>query len=343
MDLLPDSDQAAIADTFRQFLQAELPLQRLLSSEPYQTTDHRHWPEMARLGWFGIAQKEDLGGAGLSSVEEALLCIEAGKQLVSPTLIAMLLAGRLAASAGRDILASEMIAGEHKVALSVPLYANCPDSDSVPTEALVLGRTGGGAPCDYLLLASPETAALIKLDTGLETRMQSGMDEHLSLERMALDGHSPVVSIACSDIYRHGQLLSAAMAVGAASRAMELSVAYASEREQFGRAIGSFQSIKHYCADMALRCESALSLLTQACLEQSAHSAASEFDVPAAKFLATDAAIRNAESAIQIHGAMGFTREMPIHNLLKRGYTLSSLFGDNRELLATTGKQRTPF
>lgn len=345
MDLLPDSEQSAIADTFRRFLETELPLQRLQSARGDENGDHSHWPDMASLGWFGIAQKEHLGGSGLSSIEETLLCIEAGKQLVSPTLIAMLLGGRLAAHAGHTDLASEIIAGRHRIALALPLATGASDPDTpTASAALVLGRSGGGEPCDYLLLASPSTATLLTLDARAVSQVHSCVDEHLSLERVALDQLHPAVSLACSDcdVYRHGQVFSAAMAVGAAFRAMELSVAHAREREQFGRAIGSFQSIKHYCADMALRCEAALSLLTQASLELADQSAAADFDVPASKLLATDAAIRNAEAAIQIHGAMGFTQEMPIHSFLKRSYILSDLFGDNRELATVTGGRDMP-
>lgn len=93
---------------------------------------------------------------------------------------------------------------------------------------------------------------------------------------------------------------------------------------------------------MALRCEASLSLLTQAGVELSDNSAAATFDVPAAKLLATDAAIQNAEYAIQIHGAMGFTRELPIHHFLKRAHVLAGLFGDNRELLEIIATQPTP-
>jgi len=345
VDLLPDSDQAAIAETFRQFLEAELPLQRLQNATGNTTNDLDCWPDMARLGWFGIALEENIGGAGLSAVEEILLCIEAGKQLVCPTLIATMLAARLAAGTGDDTLACRIIAGEHTIALGMPLQSTLTSTDAYTGDVLLLGHIGEQRPCDYLLVASQEASWLLNLcGTEIPVHGHASIDNRLPIQRITLN-HLPAEASAASsavEIYRHGQLLSAAMAVGLAARVKDLSVAYASEREQFGRPIGSFQSIKHYCADMALRCEAALSLLTQASLELGENSAAANFDVPAAKLLASDAAIQNAEHAIQIHGAMGFTREMSIHHFLKRAHVLASVFGDSRTLLEIIAAQPTP-
>ncbi len=344
MDLLPDSDQAAIADTFRQFLEAKLPLQRLQQTTESATSDQNYWSEMAQLGWFGIAVEEHMGGAGLSAVEETLLCIAAGKQLVCPTLIATMLAARLAANAGDQALASQIIAGKHRVVLGIPLQGASLSVDGCTGNALVLGCAPKPHSNHYLLVISQDASALMKCAADVPMQEHNSIDSTLSIARMALS-QLPVEVCAdnkSTDIYLHGQLLTAAMAVGMAERVKELSVDYASEREQFGRAIGSFQAIKHYCAEMALRCEAALSLLTQACLELGERSTAASFDVPAAKLLACDAAIKNAEHAIQIHGAMGFTREMPIHHFLKRAHVLANAFGDSRQLLETIAAQPTP-
>lgn len=344
MDLLPDSDQAAIADTFRQFLEDKLPLQRLQQTTESAARDQDYWSEMAQLGWFGIALEEHMGGAGLSAAEETLLCIAAGKQLVCPTLIATMLAARLAATAGDQILASRIIAGEHSILLGIPLQGASLSVHGCTGNALVLGRGPEQNLENYLLVVSQDTSALMRCSADVPMHEHSSIDNTLSIARIALDQLPIEVCLddKSADVYRHGQLLTAAMAVGMAERVKELSVDYASEREQFGRAIGSFQAIKHYCAEMALRCEAALSLLTQACLELGEKSSAASFDVPAAKLLACDAAIKNAEHAIQIHGAMGFTREMPIHHFLKRAHVLANAFGDSRQLLEIIAAQPTP-
>ena len=125
-----------------------------------------------------------------------------------------------------------------------------------------------------------------------------------------------------------GAVLTAAYAVGMAETCRDLSVAYAKEREQFGRPIGSFQAVKHLCADMAVRVEVA---------RAATHAAAVHLDDPGlggteravsgAKLLAGEAAIANGKSATQVHGGMGFTWEVDVHLYLKRAWVLDTTFG----------------
>jgi alkylation response protein AidB-like acyl-CoA dehydrogenase len=135
-----------------------------------------------------------------------------------------------------------------------------------------------------------------------------------------------------------GALLTAALQVGLAQRLMELAVDYAKTREQFDRPIGSFQAVKHICADMLVRTELARAAL---------HSAAVMLDDPAAgeanravagaKLLADEAATGNSRSCVQVHGGMGFTWEVPVHYLLKRAWLQATEFGtadDHAEALA---------
>ena len=125
-----------------------------------------------------------------------------------------------------------------------------------------------------------------------------------------------------------GAVLTSAFLVGLAQRATELAVEHATSREQFGRAIGSFQAVKHLCADMAVRTELA---------RVATHAAAVHLDDPGlgatdravagAKVLAGEAAIRNGLSSTQVHGGMGFTWEVDVHLLLKRAWVLDTHFG----------------
>ncbi len=345
MDLLPDIEQSQIIEAVRQFLSVELPLQRLQGESAVD--DHRCWPAMAALGWFGIGLQEDLGGAGMTVVEEMLLCIEAGRHLVSPALVATLLGAHLAARAGDEQLGKRIAGGEAAVALVFPAGPLEQGEHAVSGRCHSIGATPEGSPLstDYLLLAAPGICSLLPASAAQSCSPLACIDGTLSFHQVDFAGAPPLVSIdgeAGAELYRRGSFLTAALATGMAATLRDLSVAYAGEREQFGRPIGSFQAIKHYCADMAVRCEAALALTTQAGLELAGELPASDFDVPAAKLLAVDAAIRNAEQAIQIHGAMGFTRELPLHSFLKRAHVLGALFGDERSLLAAIGAQQTP-
>jgi alkylation response protein AidB-like acyl-CoA dehydrogenase len=126
-------------------------------------------------------------------------------------------------------------------------------------------------------------------------------------------------------------------ACGGAQRVLELSVAYARAREQFGRPIGTQQAIQHRCADMLVRVEGARSATWRAawCFDEDeslSHTAACM-----AKAYASDAYLRVASDGIQIHGGLGFTWEQDLHLFFKRAALSSVLFGDsaqNRELVA---------
>jgi alkylation response protein AidB-like acyl-CoA dehydrogenase len=135
-----------------------------------------------------------------------------------------------------------------------------------------------------------------------------------------------------------GAVLTAALQVGLATRLTELAVDYAKAREQFGRTIGSFQAVKHLCADMFVRAELARVAVHAAAVtlddEQSGEGARA---VAGAKLLADEAAVTNGRSAVQVHGGMGFTWEVPVHFFLKRAWLHATEFGtadDHAEDLA---------
>ena len=120
----------------------------------------------------------------------------------------------------------------------------------------------------------------------------------------------------------------AAELLGIAESTLELANEYAKRREQFGRTIGSFQSIKHMLADMFVRQEVARAAVyaAGATLDDPTVGEASRA-VSAAKITAGEAAMKNARACIQIHGGMGYTWEMPPHYYLKRTWVLENAFG----------------
>jgi len=139
---------------------------------------------------------------------------------------------------------------------------------------------------------------------------------------------------------REGAVVIAAFLVGAAQACTDRSVAYAKERRQFDRPIGSFQAVKHILADMRVRAEVA---------RASVHAAACTLDDPdvgdvartvaGAKMLAGEAAITNGKAATQVHGGMGFTWEVDVHLYLKRAWVLDTVLGsvdEHADALAAT-------
>ncbi len=115
------------------------------------------------------------------------------------------------------------------------------------------------------------------------------------------------------------------MLVGSAEAVRDMTVLHASERVQFGQKIGTFQAVSHPCADMALRCEAALSQVKMASIVTRDQREDKEFHVRAARIVAFNAATANASAAIQLHGGMGFAAEYPVHFHLKRALLLDKL------------------
>jgi alkylation response protein AidB-like acyl-CoA dehydrogenase len=141
------------------------------------------------------------------------------------------------------------------------------------------------------------------------------------------------VDAALSRVRQEGALLTAALQVGLASRLTELAVDYAKSREQFGKPIGSFQAIKHMCADMFVRTELARASVHFAAVtlddaeSDAGFSGSARRSVAGAKLLADEAATTNGRACIQVHGGMGFTWEVPVHFFLKRAWLHATEFG----------------
>ncbi len=127
---------------------------------------------------------------------------------------------------------------------------------------------------------------------------------------------------------REGAVFTAAYLVGMAQRLTDLSVAYANERQQFDRPIGSFQAIKHLLADMLVRTEVARAAVYAAAAHLDAPGEPGlERAVSSAKVMAGEAAIANGKTATQVHGGMGYTWEVDVHLYLKRAWVLDTRFG----------------
>jgi alkylation response protein AidB-like acyl-CoA dehydrogenase len=131
-------------------------------------------------------------------------------------------------------------------------------------------------------------------------------------------------------LHERALLLLGAFAVGIAEATRDMAVEYAKTREQFGRPIGSFQAIKHICADMAIRCEAAACQTTFASLVLAEGHDGAAFHATSSKLVAAAAAVKNASQNIQVHGAIGFTAEADPHLFLKRAHVIERLWSDSR-------------
>jgi alkylation response protein AidB-like acyl-CoA dehydrogenase len=345
VNLLPTAEQRQIVDSLTSFLSARAPVSRLRPPAPQiGNSDHRLFRDLGDLGVFGCGLPEAAGGIGLSAAEESLIFRELGRYLLSPAVFAMTLGAHLLASADED-LRSKFIEGGARAGIANPrgrFSLAAPGHGDARARGDARTRGDAQAHGDVHLLDCADTEWVILCDesgTGLFRRSDftdvqpvPSMDNLITLHRARLEDVKPFFWSADADhrLHERASLLLSAFAVGIAEATRDMAVDYAKTREQFGRPIGSFQAIKHICADMAIRCEAALSQTTFASLVIAEGQEGAAFHVTSCKLVAAAAAVKNASQNIQVHGAIGFTAEAEPHLFLKRAHVVEQLWGDTR-------------
>jgi alkylation response protein AidB-like acyl-CoA dehydrogenase len=337
MDLLPTAEQDEIVATVRSQLERDFDLHALAAHDGADSVvDHDLWARCAELGWFGLGLPEELGGVGYTLVEEALLFAELGAHATPGPFLATVLGARLAATAGEADLAAAILSGERIVALAEP-EGDAAIGATVSGDVRLTDH--GGA--DLLLAIGPTGAALV--DAPDAVTALASLDPLVPLATATLDG---APALAVSDdrdgLLLRGTVLVAAELAGIATATAEQSTAYAVDREQFGRPIGSFQAVKHRCADMAVRAEAATSLVRYAALAVVDDLDDAAFHTHAARTMAADAAVANAQVNVQNHGGIGFTWEHTAHRFVTRAQLRSRTLGTRRDHLALLLAEPTP-
>lgn len=313
MYLAPEGDEIELASAVAAFVTDAMPIGRLHSANSADMNAALR-QLFGEMGWFALALPENAGGSGLSAVEHVLFFREIGRQCGPMDVLAQCLAANMVAN---DALRAEIVAGKRGVVLIV-----------VDGEAY---RLLGSMDSDLGLLVTPQEALLHPL-ADIEAATRPALAPANSL-RVAHALPAPIERLEGDAIWRLGQLGAAAMLVGVAEAALDLIVDYAKIRETFGRKIGSWQAVRHPCADMAVRVEAARSQLwyAAAAAREGRGDAGVHLDV--AKHVANMAALANTDINIQLHGGIGVTDEHDAHLLLKHALLLSRLFGSKRTLL----------
>ncbi|MCW2621065.1 MAG: acyl-CoA dehydrogenase domain protein, partial [Frankiales bacterium] len=348
-------EQEELRTSVRRFLAAtsdSAAVRALMTSD--DGVDPAVWTRMAdQLGLQGLAIPEEFGGAGFGPVELGIVLEEMGRALlVSPYFATVALAGQ-ALTACEDAEAQAaylpgIAAGTATATLAVTEESGSWDLGDVATAATADGdgwRLSGtkmfvvdGHTAELLLVVARDAAGLglYAVDAaaaGLTRTRLVTVDPTRRLARVVLDA-TPATRIGTGDATALlGHVLDlvvvalAAEQVGGAHRCLDMAVDYAKVRVQFGRPIGSFQAIKHKCADMLLEVESARSAAYYAGSVVEAGGAEAAGAAALAKSYCSEAFTHAAKENIQIHGGIGFTWEHDSHLYLKRAKSSELLFG----------------
>ena len=306
-DLTPDQED--LQEGVRKLLQGRFPMAAVRELASTAGVERARWRELAQAGVFALRLPEAEGGAGLGMAEAALVFEELGRALVPGPLVAShVVAGAVAGAAEGDRVVGVLEVGpgplvvEHLDALDEVVVLDADGAGVVEAGELRAAAQPLAPPLDPLvpvhrLAAVPATRALAGPDVSARWRLQA-------------------------------TALTAATLAGIARAVTDLGVAYAKERRQFDRPIGSFQAVKHVLADMLVRTEVA---------RASVYAAAATLDHPevgdvrravaGAKAVAGDAATENGKACLQVHGGMGFTWEVDVHLYLKRAWVLDTQWG----------------
>jgi hypothetical protein len=216
-------------------------------------------------------------------------------------------------------LRAALLAGEQGVALAV--------GDGATLRLL------GSDDAALALYVERDGARLLDVSV-IETAPRPSLDPATGMRTIVRGTPRTVAVSSGGEVWSLGQLGVAAMQVGVAETALALILDYAKVRETFGRKIGTYQAVRHACADMALRGEAARCQLWSAAAALKERRSDAQAHLDAAKHLANRAAVLNADVDIQLHGGIGVTEEHDAHLLLKHSLLLARLFGSKRTLLA---------
>lgn len=309
MDFSLSADQEALRDGVRSFCDARLSIAALRELEE-RGVDRALWTEFAEMGILGLRAPEEAGGVGLGMAEAVLVFEELGRCVApGPLLWSHLAAGLLPEAASGELIVT-----------GLDLRANPAGPHMV--EWLELS--------DRILTISDDGVRLVACADVEGEAIESPLDPFSPISRVDRLPQGELVADAdmARRLVREGMTLVSALMLGMAVASQELATAYAAEREQFGRAIGSFQAVKHILADSFVRQELArASTYAAGVLLDGPHDDEVERTVAAASLIAEEAAMKNARACIQVHGGMGFTWENASHYYLKRVWVLENAFG----------------
>ncbi len=319
-------DQRLFQRSVRDFLEKECPPEWVRAQWATETGRcSQQWKKLAELGVCGLLVPEVHEGMGMDEVDFVLLLEEVGRAaLAEPVTDTAAVGVPLLVDLGSQELCDRWLksvaVGEALLAVGHPvspfvgdahvakllLLAHADELHAVPREDVRLTRQPANDPSRRIFS--------VEWKPSRTTRVAAG-PKGGELLAAALD---------------RGALGAAAQALGVTERLIEMAVAYARQREQFGKPIGSFQAVKHMLADVQVRLEYARPLVYRAAHSVARSGARRGLHVSMAKAAACEAAIRAGRVALQVHGAIGYTWEQDLHIWMRRAWSLEQTWGLGR-------------
>ena len=312
------------------------------------------WSELAAMGVLGLTIPEEFGGAGAGSAELAVVSEQMGAALLcapylSTAVLTPYLLATLDDSAECTRILPRIAAGELVATVAFAEAGDTRPPQHPATEATrVADRSWAlsgektyvldapAAELFYILAQTPTGAAFFAVDrSAVSVAPLATVDQTRKQGRVVLDGTPGrlVGSVGTARPALETALDLAGIALiaeqaGGAMKTMQMAADYARTRFQFGRAIGSFQAVKHMCVDILLEAQSAVSAARHVAAAFDAGEPDRHIDLALAQAYCSEAYVTAAATNIQVHGGIGFTWEHPAHLYLRRARTDAQIFGD---------------
>ncbi|MGA9869612.1 MAG: acyl-CoA dehydrogenase family protein, partial [Rhodococcus sp. (in: high G+C Gram-positive bacteria)] len=337
MSIATTEDQRDIQESIRSWVASAEPIGTLRADE--QASWRAQWAGLAGLGVFSVAVPESAGGAGGTVADLAAMLEATAAGLVGGPVLTTALAAIVVGSVRS---AEELCEGRMPCAavLSGDPVRAAADGDDLVADGIVelaVGAVDGAAVLLPVLREGVNGGdivwCMVQADTpGLEIEPSIGVDRSVPLGRVTLDAvriapGSQLPGVRTDFVHDLAAALASAEAAGVAGRCLDIAVEHARTRVQFGAPIGSFQAIKHLCADMLCRVEKARAVAWDAAVAVDSAPIELPLSAGVAGALALDAAVDTAKDCIQILGGIGFTWEHDAHLYLRRALVLRQVLG----------------
>jgi alkylation response protein AidB-like acyl-CoA dehydrogenase len=332
-----NEDQKLFDDSLRSFLSSQLPVEALRRlAEPGDGFDADLWKGLGELGLPGILVPDEHGGAGLGVLDAALAAEALGYHATpAPFTASQVMAVRAfeaADEAQRRAWLPRIAAGEVRIGVGLGAISGQTGRAAIElrdgrVSGALDGVLDGGGTTHFLVYLPDGRAALLDAAAaGLTATRRRTVDRTRPLVDLDLTGVSPLATIgalenAAATVARvrdTGRVMLAADMLGAAQNMLDRAVAYAKERVQFDRVIGSFQGVKYMCADMATMLEPCRAMIWYAAYAQDAIPEEAASTANHAKAHLAEVSREVARVATEVHGGMGFTDLLGLHFQFKR-------------------------
>jgi alkylation response protein AidB-like acyl-CoA dehydrogenase len=352
VDFSFSEEQELLRRSVREFMADRYPIERVAAIADGDGFARSEWAELAQMGLAGISVPDAYGGAGLGFLEEIVVSEELGRALYPGPYFASAILGleaiRTSPDLARAVANGERIAtvawagadGRFDLDPAPKVEWDEPNDQLTATKLFVPDV----AVADLILVIGsyPGGTQIWAVDRdlpGVRWRELPTVDSTRRMGEVVFD-HARAYELvqgppgSFEGLRDRALAALAAEAVGVGARALELALEHARTRQQFGRAIGSFQAVSHPLAQAYLEVETARSLAYWAGWAVAEGAPEASRAAAAAKARAADAAIAACERAIQVHGGIGFTWDHPLHRFYKRALGIAHYMGTGAELRA---------